>query len=282
MTIDEAWEYGRIQLQHSPSPELDARLLLEHVLSVSHAYLVSHHDDLLTELHIDQYKAFVVRAKTQEPIPYIIGTAAFFDFDLSVTPDVLIPRPETEELVELVLRWIKQYQRYQLIDVGTGSGCIPIAIARKCAECKITAVDISPNALAIAQNNASTLASNRIRFMQSDLLNEISEKVDVIVANLPYVTQDEWTQLDDGVKLHEPALALIGGRDGLELIHKLLEQAQTRLNPNGAIFLEIGWLQGTAVSQLSQTLFPNATVTVHKDYANHDRFVSIQLKEELT
>ncbi|MEM7332303.1 MAG: peptide chain release factor N(5)-glutamine methyltransferase [Chloroflexota bacterium] len=279
MKIEDAWEYGRIHLHRSPTPDLDARLLLENVLNVSHAYLLTHHNQHLTPTQLEDYKANLARAEKQEPIPYILGTAAFFDFDLTVTPDVLIPRPETEELVELILQWIKQHQRYRLVDVGTGSGCIPIAIARKCELCEITAVDISPQALTVAKRNANRLSPERIDFLHGSLLENFEEKVDVIVANLPYVTDEEWTQLDDGVKLHEPALALIGGRDGLTLIQKLLQQAQRRLNPNGAIFLEIGWQQGTAVSELSQTCFTNAVITVHKDYANHDRFVSIQLKD---
>lgn len=277
MDINDAWAYGRLHLTDtSPSPELDARLLLEHVLDVSHAFLVAHGDDELTAVQQSTYKTLIHRAQNHEPIPYIIGNAAFFDFDVEVSPAVLIPRPETEQLVELVLAWIKkQPNPVKLIDVGTGSGCIPIALARKCVNCEITAVDISPDALAVAKGNARRLAPEKIRFLQSDLLSQFSEQVDAIVANLPYVTAEEWTRLDDGVKLHEPALALIGGRDGLALIRTLLKQAQSHLNRHGAIFLEIGWLQGTAVQQLGQETFPNTIVTIHQDFAGHDRFVTI-------
>ena len=276
MNIRDAWAYGRIQLKQSPSPELDARLLLEHLLAVPHSYLITHEEQPLTSEQSTQFKLLIARAELNEPLPHIIGRASFFDFELTVSPDVLIPRPETEQLVTQILNWLKTHHNTNVLDVGTGSGCIPIALARKCSNCMVTAVDVSTKALTIAKTNAARLVPNRIQFKQSNLLSAISDPFDLIVANLPYVTEAEWTQLDDGVKLHEPALALIGGRDGLDLIKRLLQQAQTRLNPNGAIFLEIGWQQGTAVKQLGETIFPNATVTVHQDFAGHDRIVMIE------
>jgi release factor glutamine methyltransferase len=279
MNIQSALLDGRSQLTpHSPTPELDARLLLEHLLDVPYSYLVVHHDQPLTAEQEQQYRQLLHRAEQQEPIPYLIGHAPFFDFDLHVTPAVLIPRPETEQLVETAVTWARQHNAQTAVDVGTGSGCMAIALARFLPHVQVTAVDISPAALAVAQQNAQQLAPDRIQFQQSDLLQAVAGPVDLIVANLPYVTTGEWQSLADGVKLHEPALALDGGEDGLDSIRRLLEQAVTRLHPNGAIFLEIGWQQGQSAQALAQRYFPQASVTVLPDYAGHDRIVKIVIE----
>ena len=278
MNIQEALAYGRSQLIYSPAPQLDARLLLEYLLNAPHSYLITHHDQPLNADQQQSYQQLLFRAQQQEPIPYIIGKAPFFDFDLHVEPGVLIPRPETEQLVALAVEWTKEHgaeTALRAVDVGTGSGCIAIALARLLPHLQVTAVDISLTALTIAQQNGKRLAPNRIRFQQSDLLQAIDKPVDLIVANLPYVTSDEWQALADGVKLHEPALALDGGVDGLDLIRQLLQQATTRLRAHGAIFLEIGWQQGAAVRQLAQSCFPRAKISVLPDFARHERMVKI-------
>ncbi len=281
MNIQAALDYGRSQLTpSSPTPRLDARLLLEHLLDVPHSYLVVHHDQLLTHEEEKSYRQFIARARQEEPVPYIIGHAPFFDFDLHVAPGVLIPRPETEQLVELAVAWAKECDAetgLTAVDVGTGTGCIAIALARFLPNWRVTAVDISPEALAIAQQNGAQLAPGRIQFQQSNLLQAIDAPVDLIVANLPYVTSGEWQALADGVKLYEPALALDGGKDGLDLIRQLLQQATTRLRSDGAIFLEIGWQQGKAVQQVAQRFFPMAKIDVLPDFAGHDRIVKIAL-----
>lgn len=276
MTIDDALEYGRFHLPLSPSSHLDTRLLLEHILQVTHTYLIAHGDEALTAVQETQFRTFISRAQQQEPIPYIIGTAPFFDMDLFVNSAVLIPRPETEMLVEYAVSWAKQRQALTIVDVGTGSGCIPVALARQLPQAKISAVDVSVNALDIARKNAKQFAQNRIQFHQGHLLTPITHSIDLITANLPYVTDAEWTLLDDGVKLHEPSLALRGGEDGLDLIRELLQQAVSKLSASGAIFLEIGWQQGPATKELASTVFPNAQVDLIQDYAGHDRIVGIR------
>lgn len=283
MTIAEAFVYGRSQLQAmSPTPELDARLLLQHLLRVTHSYLVAHPETPLTADQTQQYRRLIARARQKEPIPYLIGAAPFYDCEFQVTPAVLIPRPETELLVERVIKWVRARWGEErplpmpiLVDVGTGSGCIAITLARQLLQAEVIAIDIAAAALAVAQANAQRLVPGRIQFHQGHLLSPLTHAVDVIVANLPYVTDAEWTALDDGVKLYEPAVALKGGRDGLDLIEELLQQATAKLNPGGAIFLEIGWRQGLVVYEVAQTCFPTAHVQVSPDLAGHDRIVMI-------
>jgi release factor glutamine methyltransferase len=284
MTIDEALAYGRFQLSHSSTPHLDTRLLLEQILQVSHTYMVAHGDDVLTAVQTQQYRSFIDRAVAQEPIPYITGTAPFYGLDFYVTPAVLIPRPETEQLVELAVLWAKTKPSCHIVDVGTGSGCIPVVLACQLSDARITAVDISAEALTVARQNAATHAPNRINFHHGDLLapfweTPLAGKIDLMTANLPYITNTEWTMLDDGVKLYEPSLALKGGEDGLTMIRKLLQQATSLLSATGAIFLEIGWQQGKTAVHTATTYFPNAQIDLIQDYGGRDRIVTIKQRE---
>ncbi|MCA9970179.1 MAG: peptide chain release factor N(5)-glutamine methyltransferase [Anaerolineales bacterium] len=277
MTLQEALRYGRSRLQAaSPTPELDARLLLQHVLQVSHVYLIAHRDEPLTPAQAAAYEQLLARARQHEPVPYLTGTAPFYGHDFVVTPAVLIPRPETELLVARAVDWARGRPAPRVVDVGTGSGCIAISLALALPRAAVTAVDASAAALQVAAQNVARLAAGRVRLLQGDLLSPLPHAVDLIVANLPYVTDEEWTGLDDGVKLFEPAVALKGGQDGLDLIGQLLQQATAKLTPGGAIFLEIGWRQGQAARRLALTHFPSAEVRVFPDDAGHDRIVMVQ------
>lgn len=269
-----------LQAAYQQLDPFDARLLLQTLLGVNHVYLIAHDDEPLTPAQQATYQGWVTRAAAGEPIPYITGQAPFYGRTFTVTPDVLIPRPETELLVEEVLKWGQQHAVKQIIDVGTGSGCIPITLwCEWTAEPKpaIAAVDLSAAALAIAQQNAQKHHAE-INFMSSSLLTNTSGPFDIITANLPYITDDEWTHLDVGVKSYEPEMALRGGADGLVLIRPLLAQARTRLAPTGLILLEIGWQQGHNARAAAVEAFPEAAVSVLKDYAGHDRLVKIETK----
>lgn len=276
MNIKEAWAYGRSTLaQASPTPELDARLLLQYALGVNHSYLVAHAEDGLTDHQTELYRQLVRRALSREPIPYLTNSAGFFGLSFHVGPGVLIPRPETELLVERVLAWAEAKDDLRIADVGTGSGCIAVVLAIHLPRAEVAAVDISEDALVIARKNAKRHAPDRIQFLQGNLLEPLPQMVDLIVANLPYVAAHEWTMVDDGVKWYEPTIALQGGRDGLDLIREMLRQSTSRLRPHGALFLEIGWQQGEAVEQLARRFYPDADVALIADYAGHDRIVSI-------
>lgn len=282
MTIEEALDYGRQQLAWSTSPWLDARLLLEHVLKVDHSFLVAHCEDSLAGAQRQEYLGLVARAAGREPIPYLIGYATFYGLELQVTPSVLIPRPETELLVDSSLKWAKGRSSTNVVDVGTGSGCVAIALALHLPSAHVEATDISPSALEIALNNAREYGvQDRIRFHCCHLLDGTVASPDLIVANLPYVADDEWTMLDDGVKWYEPDLALKGGPGGLELIGQLLNQASARIALGGAIFMEIGWRQGARVRRLARSYFPNAQIELLLDYAGNDRILTIKTGQSL-
>lgn len=276
MNIQEALAFGRRQLTHSTDPTLDARLLLEFVLGKSHPYLVAHGDHPLTAAQEKKYRRLMDRAAQQEPIPYLTGQAYFFGRKFTVTPAVLIPRPETEQLVERALRSSNGRTQLNIVDVGTGSGCIAVTLALELPNARIEATDISEPALAVARQNAELHSvTGRIQFHQGNLLEPVSFQPDMIIANLPYVSDTEWTGLSLGIKSYEPATALKGGPSGLELINELLIQAKEKLSPDSAIFLETGWKQGQTAKQLAQSLFPTAQVSLLADYSGNDRIISI-------
>ncbi len=275
-TIREAWALGCDQLaQASFSPELDARLLLQHILQVEHSFLIAHDDERLTTRQAAEYEALLARAARKEPIPYLTGKSTFYGIDLTVNHSVLIPRPETEELVSLALSWAGSRRELKVVDVGTGSGCITIALSRFLTAPSLAAIDISFAALRVARGNAEEQAVQPIAFVQGELLAPLAGPFDLIVANLPYVADDEWTLVDDGVKWYEPSVALSGGVDGLDLLRELLCQASLKLRPGGAIFLEIGWQQGQAVRQLAGDSFPLAEISIIADLAGQDRIIQI-------
>lgn len=272
MTIADALRWGRQQLAALPNPAGNSRQLLSHILGVQPSYLVAHGEMALPGRDEQSYRALVQRAANHEPIPYLLGYTPFYDSDFIVSPAVLIPRPETEQLVELVIGWAKQRGPLRLVDVGTGSGCIALTLAGHLPQATIEASDISAEALAVAAHNAKRLG-RLVTFHHGHLLQPITGRVEAVVANLPYIADDEWTIVDDGVKWYEPAGALRGGPKGLDLIQQLLQQAIDTVNQ--AIFLEIGWQQGLAVQQLAQQFFPTAKIEILPDFAGRDRFVTI-------
>jgi release factor glutamine methyltransferase len=280
MNLSEAINLGKSQLLRSSSPYLDARLLLEDVTKYNHSQIIAHPELELDTDHEHLYLQRIQRAAAGEPIPYITGQAYFAGLKLKVDPAVLIPRPETEMLVNAAVDWANSASIHQetlnIVDVGTGSGCIAIALAVKLKGALIAAIDSSKSALKIARKNAELNdVSNQITFLAGNLLDSIQFVPDLIVANLPYIADHEWSLLDDGVKWFEPTSALRGGIDGLEMIGRLLKQAKLNLAPGGAIFLEIGWQQGLKSRRIAEEVFPLATVEVSADFAGHDRLLSI-------
>lgn len=251
---------------------LDAHVLLSEVLGVDRAYLLAHPEAPLTPEQAERFAALVARCADGEPVAYILGRRAFYDRDFFVTPDVLIPRPETELLLERALEWVGD-RSVAAADVGTGSGALAVTLTANRPQAQVYATDISPAALAVARKNAERYGVG-VSFYEGDLLAPLIERgirLDLIMANLPYIASDELATL--AVSRYEPRLALDGGADGLDLIRRLLAQIPGAINPGALILLEIGAGQGTAALALAQaTLRPQRAELIH-DYAGLDRII---------
>jgi release factor glutamine methyltransferase len=247
------------------SAQRDALLLLMHVVGISRATLHADPSRPLTPQQQSQYDSIIQRRLTSEPIQYITGEQEFYGLALQVTPAVLIPRPETEHLVESVLSELDHSAPLSILDIGTGSGAIAIALAHHLPHAQITAVDISPAALEVAAENAARHnLTGRIRFLESDLLNNLTtldsqaaftretrpEQHEVLVSNPPYVSTSDRDTLHAQVRDYEPATALFAGPDGLDIYRRLIPQARAALKPNGLLALEIGAGQRDAIADL--------------------------------
>jgi release factor glutamine methyltransferase len=246
---------GAERLTHGPHPERalrDAEVLMMRVLGKDRAWILSHwHDEIDTHCSIP-YRAVIERRRAGEPIQYIAGEAEFYGLPFRVTRDVLIPRPETEHAVEKVLELAAQFQSPRIIDVGTGSGAIAVALASKLANITVAATDLSPAALAIARENAArNCTAQRIRFIEGDLLAPVAgETFDIVVSNPPYVAESDRASLSVEVSDFEPAQALFAGSDGLAIYQRLIPQAFAALARGGFLVLEIGYEQEDAIREL--------------------------------
>ncbi|MDL1896634.1 peptide chain release factor N(5)-glutamine methyltransferase [Anaerolineae bacterium CFX7] len=265
------------------SARLEAEILLAHTLKISRALLLARLGDAIAEKDAAQFAGMVARRAQGEPIAYIIGHQEFYGLDLIVDRRVLIPRPETEHVVELALRALKKIPHPEpvIVDVGTGSGAIALALARHTSHTKIIATDISPDALGVAKLNATRLhLTERVEFRSADLLDGITEPIDLLTANLPYIPLERAAQLPREVWQYEPRLALLGGLDGLNVIRRLLKQVESHMARAGFIFLEISEEQGDAAKDLVNALLPRAEVQVHRDLEQLDRVVEIRSVRE--
>ena len=255
---------------------LDAHVLLGDVLQADRAYLLAHPETPLTLEQAERFTDAVARCAAGEPVAYILGRRAFYDRDFAVTPAVLIPRPDTELLLENALVWAAD-RAITAVDVGTGSGALAVTFAAKRPHAAVHATDISSAALAVARENAARHHA-RVTFYQGDLLEPLIERdlrCDLIMANLPYIPSGELPDL--AVTRYEPRLALDGGADGLDLIRHLLRQVPQAANPGALILLEIGAGQGEAVLALvRQALAPRDTRLL-LDYAGLDRIIRVSL-----
>ncbi len=273
-TAGEVLEAARNRLAAlSAHPRRDAELLLAHALGCDPIYLFAHPERLLSPAEEAHVENFLVRRMADEPMQYITGEQEFFGLIFEVTPDVLIPRPETEHLVEAVLERIDPGAHARIIDVGTGSGAIAIALAHVLPRAQVKAVDVSLAALAVARRNAQRHGvAGRITFQQSDLLAAIDEKdFDAIVSNPPYIANAE--VLEPQVSNYEPHSALYAGPTGLEVYERLIPQAGERLKPKGWLMLEMGYGQGPA---LLKFLLNWTNTTIQDDLQGIPRIVSTQ------
>ncbi len=258
-------------------PRLSAEILLAHVLDCQRIDLYVKFDQLPTDQQKAQYKQLIQRCIKQEPVAYLTGKASFYNFQLHVSPDVLIPRPETEGLVVTGLDFLKELNRpSRVLDLCSGSGCISLALAKNNQECNITAADISPGAIAIAQKNIELLdLNNRITLTESNLFESISDSppFDLIVSNPPYVCEPDYETLDSNVRDYEPKLALVAGEDGLDIIRMILSQAEPYLAKGGGLMMEIGYNQADTVTQLMESSGYLSQIETQLDFQGHRRIV---------
>jgi release factor glutamine methyltransferase len=269
---------GRIE-----SARVDAEMLMEHVLGMTREQLLTSRDFLLSEVHIQQYREHLRRRLEREPLAYIRGQREFWSLEFHVSPEVLIPRPETERLVEIALalaRELPQTQALEVLDIGTGSGAIAISLAKELPSAVIWATDVSPAALEIARRNATCNGvAERVRFFQGDLFKAIGESAGrfaLIVSNPPYIRSAEIDALEPEASRWEPRGALDGGADGLNFYRRIARQARDYLAPNGAVALEVGADMGKEVSRLF-TAGGYTGVAIFQDYAGRDRVVVARL-----
>ncbi|MFN8494966.1 MAG: peptide chain release factor N(5)-glutamine methyltransferase [Caldilineaceae bacterium] len=260
---------------------LDAQVILAYVLQVDRSWLFAHHDYKLNAEQVDAYTRLVMRRMKHEPVAYLVGRKEFYGLEFVVDRRVLIPRPETELLVDAVLNQIefRDDTIHRIGDVGTGSGAIALAIAANAPTAIIYAIDVSSDALTVARLNVAKLdARQQVTLLQGDLLTPLPEPVDIIVANLPYISSPTYKTLDADVRDYEPQLALEAGPEGLDAIAHLLAQAPQFLKPHGVIYLEIGYDQGSAVLALAKKYLPqNRGISLRQDYSGRDRLVMIEM-----
>jgi release factor glutamine methyltransferase len=268
---------GEIESSGSDTPRLDAAILLRFVLGLSEIDYYSLNEIHATRGQLDEFEALVAKRSAGEPVAYLTRHKEFMSLDFAVDRRVLIPRADTEILVEQAIAFAEHKfagrPNIRLADVGTGSGAIAVSLAHFLPSATVYAIDISPDALDVARGNAARhRVEKRITFIQGDLLEALPERVDVIAANLPYTIYDE---LPREVTVYEPRLALDGGAAGLDLYRRLFEQAPERLTVGGALFLEIDPRQADKISALAWGSFPGSGIQVVRDLAGRDRLVIV-------
>jgi release factor glutamine methyltransferase len=320
-TVAQALSWATNQLRTaSQTPRLDAELLLAHILEWSRARVLAERQAPLSQPQQAGLRALIARRATFEPIAYLIGHKEFYGLDFIIDHRVLVPRPETELLVEHAIAVVRQMtaddrppttedrglkikdsvppaptllssifnplsskplsvvgRRSSIVvaDIGTGSGCIAVALAVHVPGALIYAADISPEALGIARQNVERHnVAERVRLLEGDLLDALPQPADILVSNPPYTILSE---IDEGVRRHEPHLALDGGADGLDAYRRLLNAAPAKLRTGGVILLETGATQGAAVAKLAQSRFPAARIRTYQDLAGLDRVIGVEL-----
>ncbi len=255
------------------NPSLDTELILSRVINKKREEILLNTNNKLKSSHIIKFKKYLLRRKQKEPLAYIIGYKYFWKYKFITNKSVLIPRPDTELIIEEALKYLSNEKSKKILDIGTGSGCIVISILKERTKCRATAVDISLKALNVAKNNAKLhQLENKINFINIDIDKYNSSNYDLIISNPPYINSIELKRLDDDIKFHEPKLALSGGSDGLRDIKKVIFKSKKLLKLNGKLILEIGHKQKNQTIRILKEngFYVNKT---SKDMSGKDRCI---------
>jgi release factor glutamine methyltransferase len=274
------WTTSYFKSHHIDSPRADAEILLAHTLNCRRIDLYLRYDQPLSQDELAIYKALIKRRLGREPVAYIVGQKAFWSFDLTVSPQVLIPRPETECLVELALAQLPEGAApapLRVLELGTGTGAIILSLAHERPGHQFIATDVSTHALQIARGNAARYElANKVDFICSDWFGAIKHDqpvIDLIVSNPPYIPTEEIPKLQPEISLHEPPLALDGGRDGLGILKRILQEASCYLRSGGMLFIEIGSNQRKALEGCLEDMTSYACFQFYKDHSDQDRIL---------
>lgn len=274
LTVESELQWAREFLAPSVTASLDATLLLGHVLGRERSWVLAHGEEGMTVDVGARYRTLIERRAVGVPVAYLRGCCEWFGMKLTVTPDVLVPRPETEQVVEQALLVAVEREARVLVDVGTGSGAIAIQLARSLPDSRVVGIDISAAALEVARHNAAALGvSERITWLEGSVLEPLGPEPDLLVGNLPYLSENAIQELDRDVR-HEPALALYAGLDGLDLYRALFEQRRSR-GWTAPVVIEIDPRQASNLRSMVRDEFGEESVTVHRDYAGHDRILVV-------
>ena len=278
MTIQEGLEEAVKVLRKAgvDSPRLDAEVLLCHVLSVDRTQLLMRGYSLLTDQQLRCFRQWVARRERNEPVAYIVGEKEFWSLSFYVNRHILIPRPETEILVEEVLRILPgiDHRPVWILEIGVGSGAISVALAASQENIEMVATDISSEAIAVARLNATKAGvAERIRFIVGSLFADLSGVFDVIVSNPPYISDEEFLSLPDDVRKYEPHEALLGGPEGISLHREIISGGLPYLEADGYLVMEIGATQRRQLEELLQKTGSYANISCRQDYAGYDRVI---------
>ncbi|MBC5823312.1 MAG: peptide chain release factor N(5)-glutamine methyltransferase [Candidatus Eremiobacteraeota bacterium] len=271
----------KLLADRSQTPWLDARLLTSHVTGLDASAVIAYGDSILRHDLRRKLYDLVERRASGEPVAHLVGCKEFYGLRLRVDADVLVPRPETECLVAAVIDdWRTQAPR--VLDLGTGSGAIACALAHSLPNARVLATDVSIAALSVARRNVEALGlCDRVTLEAGDLFSAVppGSTFDAIVANLPYVGDDDAHALDDGVRAYEPHVALFAGGDGLDIYRRMFGDAPRRVRPGGALYCECGPFNARSLVSIARSAFPQAAVALHTDYAGLERIVAVRLPQ---
>lgn len=278
------WMVGFFTEKKIDSPRLTAEMLLSFVLSMKRIELYMHFDKPVEQGKLEQLRSLVKRCVANEPVQYLVGSCEFYSMTFKVSSDCLIPRPETELLVERAIEFLRtrtDLTNQYICDLCTGSGCIASAIAKNYkGNFRVIATDICDKALAVAAENVAKYnLAEKVQLLQGDLFEPIINQLDVkefdlIVSNPPYVSDAEYENLDAKVKNYEPKLALAAGVDGLDVYKRIIASAADHLKTDGALMLEIGYQQGNAVKDMLEKTNLFTKITIEKDFSSNDRIIT--------